>query len=54
MGKIAIDDMFTGKITVVKNLPDHSKDPVFRKKHEAAKELLKKHPIPEKTTKKSK
>lgn len=33
------------QITVVKNMRDYSKDPVFVKKHERMKALLEKHPI---------
>jgi hypothetical protein len=42
----------TPGIKVVKNLPDLSNDPVFKKKAEDAAAFLKKHPLPESFKKK--
>ena len=41
-------------VTVVKKLKDYSEEPVFKKKAEKAKGLIKKHGLPEKFRKKAK
>lgn len=42
------------KITIVKDLPDYSKDPVFIKKAEETSAIIKKYGVPERFKKKSK
>ncbi len=50
----AFNKKYNISITVDKNMPDFSKDPVFRAKHEKAEKFLAEHGTPESFRKKSK